>query len=232
MVAFPTLADAARFGMALAATEGIARKEIAIFDARIAPFLKRLAPLVPAGQAFAIVMVAEPQGKVLADLAAAHGGNVAYARDWRAAEDAAFDGDGAMPPLYEYCWNHTTLHALRIEPDITYLQVRFPAGGEVALVEALAARLGDELLLHLEVQRRFGRVFVSGLPLLRFRSAERMAEIVALVEAGGGAVSNPHSYALDDAGWKRTDAPQAAFKALADPHGLMNPGKLKAEAAA
>ncbi|KAB2873370.1 MAG: hypothetical protein F9K43_06165 [Bauldia sp.] len=33
-----------------------------------------------------------------------------------------------------------------------------------------------------------------------------------------------------DAGWKRTDAPQPEFKALADPHGLMNPGKLRARA--
>jgi len=132
-----------------------------------------------------------------------------------------------MPPLYEYTWNHTTLHALRTEPDITYLQVRLPAGGEVAAVEAMEARFGDELLLHLEFQRRFGRVFVSALPLLRYRSPERLAEVVAEIEAMGGAVSNPHTYLLDDAGWKRTDAPQAEFKALADPYGLMNPGKLR-----
>ena len=131
-----------------------------------------------------------------------------------------------MPPLYEYTWNHTTLHALRTEPDITYLQVRTPAGNEVAFVESVAERFGDELLLHLEVQRRFGRVFVSALPLLRWHSAERLAAVVAVLEAAGGAVSNPHSYRLDDAGWKRTDAPQAAFKAEADPLGLMNPGKL------
>lgn len=232
VLAFPSLGDAARFGTALGAAEGIAKKEIAIFDARIAPFLKRLAPLIPAGRAFAILMVAEPQAPALADLAAEHGGTTVYERGWQEAETAAFHTYRDMPPLYEYCWNHTTLHALRVEPDITYLQVRFPAGSEVALIEALEAELGDELLLHLEVQRRFGRVFVSGLPLLRFRSAERMAEIVARIEAGGGAVSNPHSYVLDDAGWKRTDAPQAAFKAMADPQGLMNPGKLKAAPAA
>ncbi len=227
VVAFPTLADAARFGFALAAAEGIAKKEIGVFDRRIAPFLKRLAPLIPDGNAFAIVMVAEPQTPVLAELAVAHHGTVVYDRGSAKAEDAAFDGKGAMPPLYEYTWNHTTLHALRVEPDITYLQVRFPEGGEVALAEAMEIRFGDELLLHLEFQRRFGRVFVSGLPLLRYRSPERLAEVVAGIEAMGGAVSNPHTYVLDHAGWKRTDAPQAEFKALADPYGLMNPGKLK-----
>jgi len=43
----------------------------------------------------------------------------------------------------------------------------------------------------------------------------------------GVAVSNPHTFILDSAGWKRVDAPQAEFKRIADPHGLMNPGKLK-----
>jgi FAD/FMN-containing dehydrogenase len=227
VVAFPTLADAARFGFGLAAAEGIAKKEISVFDRRIAPFLKRLAPLIPDGDAFAIVTVAEPQTPVLAELAVAYHGTAVYDRGFAEAEDAAFYGKGAMPPLYEYTWNHTTLHALRVEPDITYLQVRFPDAGEVALAEAMETRFGDELLLHLEFQRRFGRVFVSGLPLLRFSSPERLAEVVAEIEAMGGAVSNPHTYVLDHAGWKRTDAPQAEFKALVDPYGLMNPGKLK-----
>ncbi|HET7717697.1 MAG TPA: FAD-binding oxidoreductase [Bauldia sp.] len=226
-IAFPALGDAARFGLALAGAEGIAKKEIAVFDRRIAPFLRRLAPSIPHGSSFAIVMVSQPQAGAVAELAGALGGGAVYERDWHDAEDAAFDGKGAMPPLYEYAWNHTTLHALRSEPDITYLQVRFPAGGEVELAEAMEARFGDELLLHLEFQRRLGRVFVSGLPLLRYRSRERLAEVIAEIEAMGGAVSNPHTYLLDGAGWKRTDAPQAEFKALADPFGLMNPGKLK-----
>jgi FAD/FMN-containing dehydrogenase len=227
IAAFPTLAAAARFGSALTAAEGIAKKEVGIFDRRIPPMLKRVAPLIPAGQAMAIVMVSEPQIPALDEIVAEQGGSIVYGRSAAEAEAAAFEGRGAMPPLYEYTWNHTTLHALKVEPEITYLQIRFPERGELALVEEMERAFGDELLLHLEFQRRFGRVFVSGLPLLRYRSPERLAEVVAKVEAMGGAVSNPHSYLLDNAGWKRTDAPQPEFKAVADPHGLMNPGKLK-----
>ncbi len=228
VLAFPSLATATRFGWALTAAEGIAKKEVAVFDAGIPRLLKRLAPLVPTGQAMAIVMVAEAQAAALAEMAADHGGSVVYARPAAAAEDAAFDGKGAMPPLYEYTWNHTTLHALKVEPSITYLQIRFPPGREVELVDKIERALAGEMLLHLEFQRRFGRVFVSGLPLLRYRSPERLDQVIAMVEGMGGAVSNPHSYVLDDAGWKRTDAPQAEFKTLADPFGLMNPGKLRA----
>jgi FAD/FMN-containing dehydrogenase len=225
---FPTLPQAVRFGVALAAAEGIAKKEIGIFDRRIAPFFKRVASLIPADHAFVILMVSEPQAGALAEMIGEDGGKIVYGRSAAEAEEAAFHGKGAMPPLYEYTWNHTTLHALKIEPAITYLQIRFPSGGETALVEEMEKVFGDELLLHLEIQRRFGRVFVSALPLLRYRSPERLDEVIRQVEAMGGAVSSPHSYVLDNAGWKRTDAPQSAFKSLADPHGLMNPGKLKA----
>jgi FAD/FMN-containing dehydrogenase len=228
VIAFPSLAAAAKFGWALTAAEGIAKKEVGIFDRRIPPMLKRIAPFVPAGQAMAIVMVAEPQAGQLADLAAEQGGSVVHARSAEEAEAAAFEGKGALPPLYEYTWNHTTLHALKVEPTITYLQIRFPEGRELALVDEMEAVFGDELMLHLEFQRRFGRAFVSALPLLRYRSPERLAEVIASVEAMGGAVSNPHTYLLDNAGWKRTDAPQPEFKSIADPHGLMNQGKLKA----
>ncbi len=228
VVAFPTLAAAAKFGTALAAAEGIAKKEIGVFDPAIPPMLKRLKPLVPEGQAMAIVMVAEAQAPVLAEMAADHGGEIVFERDARAAEDAAFDGKGTMPPLYEYTWNHTTLHALKADPAITYLQIRFPAGREVEAAMEMELAFAGELLLHLEYQRRAGRVFVSGLPLLRYRDQARLGEVIHAVEEIGGAVSNPHSYALDNAGWKRTDAPQPEFKSLADPHGLMNPGKLRA----
>ena len=227
VVAFPTLAAAARFGHALAAAEAIAKKEIGVFDSAILPMLKRLAPLVPAGQAMAIVMVAEAQALVLAEMVADHGGRIVYERSAREAEEAAFDGKGSMPPLYEYTWNHTTLHALKVDPTITYLQIRFPEGRESEAIVEMEREFADELLLHLEYQRRGGRVFVSSLPILRYRSEQRLAEIIDRVDVMGGAVSSPHSYVLDNAGWKRTDAPQPEFKSLADPHGLMNPGKLR-----
>jgi hypothetical protein len=83
------------------------------------------------------------------------------------------------------------------------------------------------VLLHLEFQRRFGKVTCSSLPLVRYTSAARLEAVMAELDGKGVAVSNPHTFILDNAGWKRVDAPQAEFKRLADPHGLMNPGKLK-----
>ena len=186
VAAFPTLAAAARFGFALTAAEGIAKKEIGIFDRRIPPMLKRLAPLVPAGECHG-----DRDGRASRRRrrsprwSPSMAARIVYERSAAEAEAAAFEGKGTMPPLYEYTWNHTTLHALKVEPDITYLQVRFPERGELALVEAMEQAFGDELLLHLEFQRRFGRVFVSGLPLLRYRSPSALDEVVAADRGDG-----------------------------------------------
>ena len=89
----------------------------------------------------------------------------------------------------------------------------------------MAERFRDEVLLHLEFQRRFGKVTCSSLPLVRYTTSERLDAIMAELDAKGVAVSNPHTFVLDNAGWKRVDAPQAEFKRMADPYGLMKSGQ-------
>ena len=74
------------------------------------------------------------------------------------ARKVAFVETSGLQPLYEFTWNHTTLHAIRIDPTITYLQLRFPPANNLELVDWVAERFRDEVLLHLEFQRRFGKV--------------------------------------------------------------------------
>ncbi|MFD1697402.1 FAD-binding oxidoreductase [Roseibium aestuarii] len=226
LLAFPDLERAAAFGQAFTEADGIAKKLVSVFDPRIPPRLGRLGKAVPEGRAAAIVMVSEPQARALEDLARGFDGEVVFARSAADATRAAFEGKGALAPLYEYTWNHTTLHALKRDPSITYLQLRFPPEGNLAAVSRIAARFGDEVLMHLEFQRRFGRVTCSALPLVTFTTEPRLREIITEIEALGAQVSDPHSYVLNNAGWKRVDAPQPEFKRHADPHALLNPGKL------
>jgi hypothetical protein len=67
--------------------------------------------------------VLRPLGSAL--LVAEGGGDIAYCA-------AIAEAPGARP-LYECTWNHTTLHALKIDRRITYLQSLYPActAGEV-----------------------------------------------------------------------------------------------------
>lgn len=226
IVAFPGLKQAAAFGQAFTEADGIAKKLVSIFDPRIPPKLGRVGKLVPDGKAAAIIMVSEPQAGAMAQMASMFDGEVVFERQAADAQAAAFDGHGTYGPLYEYTWNHTTLHALKRDPSVTYLQLRLPPETNLDVVDRVAAEFGDEVLLHLEFQRRFGRVTCSALPLVRYSSDERLSEVMARIEELGAQVSNPHTYVLNNAGWKRIDAPQPEFKRIADPYGLMNPGKL------
>jgi FAD/FMN-containing dehydrogenase len=225
---FPTLTAAARFAHVFTECDGIAKKLVTVHDPQVVPYLRRLAPYATAGHAMVIVMVSEPQAETFEMLVADHGGKVTFRRSAEDARKAAFAEASDMQPIYEFTWNHATLHAIRIEPTITYLQLRFPPANNLELIDWVAQRFPDEVLLHLEFQRRFGKVTCSSLPLVRYRSPERLNAIMAELDAKGVAVSNPHTFVLDNAGWKRVDAPQAEFKRLADPYGLMNPGKLVA----
>jgi FAD/FMN-containing dehydrogenase len=223
---FPSLSAAARCAQTFTECDGIAKKLVTVHDPQVVPYLRRLATYAEPGHAMAIVMVSEPQADAFELIVADHGGCVTFRRTAEDARKAAFAETSGLQPLYEFTWNHTTLHAIRIDPTITYLQLRFPPANNLELVDWVAAQFHGEVLLHLEFQRRFGKVTCSSLPLVRYTTPQRLDEIMAELNAKGVAVSNPHTFVLDDAGWKRVDAPQAEFKRMADPYGLMNPGKL------
>jgi hypothetical protein len=53
-------------------------------------------------------------------------------------------------------------------------------------------------------------------------------EIIAMHEARGIMIADPHVFTLEDGTrHKRADADQLAFKRRVDPYGLLNPGKMR-----
>ena len=225
VVVFDTLAATTRFAQSLGELDQVMKKLLTVHDARIGPYLGELAPFLPPGKAIALVMVDANVLAAFDDHVAAHKGEIVFARTPAETDEAAF-AHTDMPPLFEFAWNHTTLNALKHDKSFTYLQIRCLPGRNLEQVDQAAALFGDEVLTHLEFQRRFGRVTCTGLPLVRYTTEERLREIIRLYEGLDIGVSDPHSYRLSDAGWKRVDADQPAFKREADPHGLLNPGKL------
>jgi hypothetical protein len=141
-------------------------------------------------------------------------------------ERAASDPKRKGLPIYELSWNHTTLHALRIDPTITYLQILYPPPGHLDLVEKMHRQFGDEVMIHLEFVRFEGEIACFGLPIVRFTTEERLDAIIRYHEDHGCPIFNPHAYTLEEGGMRQIDHSQLAFKREADPAGLLNPGKM------
>jgi FAD/FMN-containing dehydrogenase len=216
---FDDFATAAGFGMALGHSDGVAKKLVTVVQAPLPEWFRGLD--TPPGKHLVLAMVAKHGLVGWADLLRQFGGTETL----RAVSD---DGSADRPPVYEYTWNHTTLHALRQDKTVTYLQCLYPADRALPLVADMMAAFPDELMMHLEVIRAGGMVTCSGLPVVRYTTEARMAEIVAYHEDHGVMIANPHFFTLEDgAGHKRVGEDQPAMKAEMDPFALLNPGKMR-----
>jgi FAD/FMN-containing dehydrogenase len=219
VVAFADVLDAARFGLDVALADGIVKKLVTPIAWPIPSFFTGIRAHCPEGRSLLIAMVAAPSLETFKALLGGRG-EITF--------EATFDEAPAKTPLYEYTWNHTTLHGLKISRDITYLQCLYPHDRLLASVQEMVDLFGDEVLPHLELIRFGGRVTASALPIVRYTTPQRLDEIIALHESHGVMIANPHVVTLEDGSrHKRADADQLGFKHEVDPHGLLNPGKMR-----
>ncbi|MDX6750883.1 FAD-binding oxidoreductase [Geminicoccaceae bacterium 1502E] len=218
ILAFPDFMTAARFGNALAREDAILKKLVTPIAAPV-PHDWLFPGKVAREESVVLVMVTDFALDALKDLA----------RHWpaRIAHEGYQDELGPTEaPIYEYAWNHTTLHAIRHDRSITYLQSLFPPPRHMDLVERMHEHFGDEVPLHLEFARFAGDMTCFGLQIVRYRSDERLNEIIDYLNRNGCPVFNPHDYTLEGGGMKKVDELQLSFKREADPKGLLNPGKM------
>ncbi|TPL52703.1 FAD-binding oxidoreductase [Mesorhizobium sp. B2-4-4] len=222
IVGFDAFMNAARYGNALACQDGILTKLITPIAAPVPQlYFKRHQKLLKDGQSICVVMVARHGLDAFLAFTRRAGGEVVFN-----AATATPEEKKGLPPAYELAWNHTTLRALRVDPDITYLQSLYPFPNQLALVEKMDAMFPGEVFSHLEFVRLDGNITCFGLPLIKFTTEARLDEIIRLHEENGCPIFNPHRYTLEEGGMKQTDAVQLAFKRETDPQGLLNPGKM------
>jgi len=223
IVGFDSFDAAAAYALALGEQDGILKKLVTVVAGPTPHdcFLRHRA-LIPPGASVVILMIAPHSLDAFE----------AFTRPYRDARilldssRAAPETLAGLPPNYELTWNHTTLRALRVDPRVTYLQVRYPTDGGLKLIKRIHDLYGSEVRGHLELIRFNGRIAFAGLPLVVFTTEARLQEIIAEHEAMGAMIFNPHRYTLEEGGMKQTDAIQLAFKRETDPRGLLNPGKM------
>ncbi|MFW5679879.1 MAG: FAD-binding oxidoreductase [Pseudomonadota bacterium] len=217
-VAFDDFLAACRFADQVSKMDGLLKKLVSVIPAPIAG--RWLLPdLAGEGDTLVLLMIADFAAETFADVVRTSPGRVVH--DVLQAELPA----GALP-IYEYTWNHTTLHGLKHTREITYLQTLFPPPFHLRKVEEMWRHFGEEVHLHLEFVRFGGEVACFGLQVVEYRGSERLQAIMDHHNANGCPIFNPHDYTLEGGGMKRVDRVQLDFKREADPKGLLNPGKM------
>ncbi len=219
VVAFDDFIDAAAFGYEAALADGIIKKVLAPVTWPLPSYFGALKPHCPEGKSVLMAMIAEPSLESFRSLLGRRG---------TITLEMPTDDSPSRVPLYEYCWNHTTLQVLKSDRSVTYLQCLYPHERVLEKVAEMRDLFPDEVLQHLEFIRFGGRVTCSSLPVIRYTDADRLNEIIRLHEERGVFIANPHVFTVEDGSrYKRADADQLGFKHEVDPHGLLNPGKMR-----
>ena len=206
-----------RFGSA----PGLEKKEVCFVAAPIPQYFTSLAEHLPADQHAVLLLVAPHSEAGMRDMVAQHGGQITYRKT---ADEVA----GSHKTLLEYTWNHTTLHALKVDKGLTYIQSGFNPMHRLKQVKALEAALKGEVMMHLEFLRtKEGAFNCSGLQIIRYTTEERLNQIMQIYRDHGVQINNPHVYIVEDGKQNNLDPAVVQMKHRFDPQGLLNPGKLR-----
>jgi FAD/FMN-containing dehydrogenase len=225
IVCFDGFDAATGFADALASAPGLTKKSVTLLAAPIPDLLMQATPLMAGTMAAAshavFALVAESAEGGLQELVKAFGGTVTLRK-------TAEEVRRSNRTIVEYTWNHTTLHAMKVDKGLTYIQSGFAAGRHVAQAKALREQLGDEVLVHLEfIRTKEGAMNCSGLQLVRYTTDERLDEIMQIHRDAGVYIANPHVWRVEDGKQGQINADVVATKVRFDPQGLLNPGKLR-----
>ncbi|NES45678.1 FAD-binding oxidoreductase, partial [Moorena sp. SIO2C4] len=113
IVVFDDFMNAARFGQALGDADGLIKKLISIHAWPIPSYFAALNNYLPEAKHCALLMIAESSLEPFQDLVRGYGGEVTY-------QKTALEASKGVS-LAEFTWNHTTLHARSVDPNLTYL---------------------------------------------------------------------------------------------------------------
>ena len=216
---FMDFSSAMAFADALARSPGLVKRQIAVFAAPVLDYFTDLAKADVAGKHGVISVIGSESDALMASLLAQHRGHNAL---------HFAEGENQGHSLIEYCWNHTTLQALKIDKSLTYLQTAYAPENYHQQALSMEAQLSDEVMSHIEFLRDMnGNMTCSGLPLVRYTTADRLNAIMDIYRSHGVKINNPHVIHIEDGKQGMIRADVVAMKRACDPYNLLNSGKLR-----
>ena len=222
IVVFNDFDHALNFANDFATGAGYQKKEVAFMADPIPGYFTTFASHLPKGTHAVILVLAPSSCEPMKALALRHKGDVSYLK-------SAQEVQSSNRTLIELTWNHTTLQALKVDKTLTYIQSGFDPSKYMEQVRALEKELKEEVMMHLEfIRTKEGIMNCSGLQIIRFKSEERLNEIMQIHRDHGVQINNPHVYTLEDGkAGNKLNPDVLRLKDQLDPQGLLNPGKLR-----
>jgi FAD/FMN-containing dehydrogenase len=214
---YPQAYDA---GHAIAADDRVAAKLVTTVDARITDYFPRLTGHIRAQKDLMVTLVPAEDVEAYCEVILAKGGQVDLVLN---------DADRQrlnLPHVFDFSYNHTTLQVLKSDRSATYQQVGCPAPPDPKAIADLRTKLGDDVWMHHEFSLVDGEIVTFDLPIIWFKSPERLAEINAIYETNGFPVYDAHVWHVEGGGLK-PDYRHLAVKKRLDPKGLLNSAKSK-----
>jgi FAD/FMN-containing dehydrogenase len=219
VVAFDTFDAAFDFSETIATSDAWTKRLVTVFEWPIPSFFTPVKQYAPNRKALIFFLIAAAELPAFESAAQAAGSQITYS--------APYQGLRSRPLLSDYTWNHTTLWAMKSDDAYTYLQCGFDPDTVRDQLRKLKEKFGDEILFHMEFMKNAaGRVIPGAIPVVYFRSEQRLNEMIDFCGAIGVFVANPHVNNVEGGGRYRPDNVQLLAKLRYDPKGLMNPGKM------
>jgi len=219
VVAFDKFDAAFDFGEKIATSDNWKKRLVTVFEDPIPSFFSPIASYAPKGKSLIFFLIASAQCDALVTEAEAAGGSVTLA--------ANYSGLKTQPLLSDYTWNHTTLWAMKADPEWTYLQCGFDPARVREQFSLLKEKYGNDILFHIEFMKNANSVIVPGaIPIVRYSTEERLNEMIKTCLDNGISVANPHINNVEGGGRYRADNAQLMAKYRYDAKGLLNPGKM------
>ena len=217
--AFATYEEGFLFAKSIAEHSHWTKRLVTVFEWPIPSFFTPVRQVVAPDKTLVLLMIATGQVQALRDAVLAAKGEVTFT--------GAYSGPRTQPLLSDYTWNHTTLWAMKADPQWTYLQAGFSPVHCLEQFRLLRERYGQEILFHIEFMKNGDGIIIPGaIPLVYFTTENRLNELIAYCREIGVFIANPHVNYLEDAGRFRADNIQLKAKQKYDPRGLLNPGKM------
>lgn len=182
---FDDFADALNYANTCVRSPGLVKRQVALLATPIADYFSHLNDRYRTGQHAVISLIAEESEGLCASLLQRHRGSNAI----RQASDEARTQNAS---LMEYCWNHTTLHALKVDNTLTYLQTAFDPLRYPQQILQMEQHFAGEVISHIEFLRDIeGNLTASGLQLVRYTTPARLNAIMQIFRDNDVKINNP-----------------------------------------